>query len=84
VISADEVKIYKSSPRVYGLISQHLGLPKSAIAFVSSNFWDIAGAKSFGFWTCWVNRWSRPQDQLGVAPDATVEGLDRLIPVLQG
>jgi 2-haloacid dehalogenase len=84
VISADEVKIYKSSPRVYGLISQHLGLPKSAIAFVSSNFWDIAGAKSFGFWTCWVNRWSRPQDQLGVTPDAIVEGLDRLVPVLEG
>jgi hypothetical protein len=56
VISADEVKTYKSSPRVYGLVSKHLDVPKSAIAFVSSNFWDIAGAKSYGFWTCWVNR----------------------------
>jgi 2-haloacid dehalogenase len=83
-ISADEVKIYKSSPRVYGLVSQHLGVPDSAIAFVSSNFWDIAGAKSFGFWTCWVNRWSLPEDELGVMPDATVDGLDRLIPVLEG
>jgi 2-haloacid dehalogenase len=25
VISADEVTIYKSSPRVYGLVSQHFG-----------------------------------------------------------
>src|SRR5260370_29043487 len=33
VISADEVKIYKSSPRVYGLISQHLGVADSATAF---------------------------------------------------
>ena len=64
VISADEVKIYKSSPRVYGLVSQHLGVPDSAIAFVSSNFWDIAGAKSFGVWTCWVNRWSLPEDSI--------------------
>jgi 2-haloacid dehalogenase len=64
VISADEVRIYKSSPRVYGLVSQHLGVPDSAIAFVSSNFWDIAGAKSFGFWTCWVNRWSLPEDSI--------------------
>ena len=84
VISADEVKIYKSSPRVYGLISKHLGMSTSAIAFVSSNFWDIAGAKSFGFWTCWVNRWSLPEDDLGITPDATVDDLDRLIPVLEG
>jgi 2-haloacid dehalogenase len=84
VISADEVKIYKSSPRVYALVSQHLGVPDSAIAFVSSNFWDIAGAKGFGFWTCWVNRWSLPEDELGVMPDATVDDLDRLIPVLEG
>jgi 2-haloacid dehalogenase len=84
VISADEVKIYKSSPRVYGLVSQHLGVPDSAIAFVSSNFWDIAGAKNFGFWTCWVNRWNLPEDELGVTPDATVDDLDRLIAVLEG
>jgi 2-haloacid dehalogenase len=61
VISADEVKIYKSSPRVYALASQHLGVPDRSVAFVSSNFWDIAGAKSFGFWTCWVNRCNLPK-----------------------
>jgi len=83
VISADEVKIYKSSPRVYGLISQHLDVPNSAIAFVSSNFWDIAGAKSYGFWTCWVNRCNLAEDELGVKPDVTVQTLDRLSSVLE-
>jgi 2-haloacid dehalogenase len=83
VISADEVKIYKSSPRVYGLISQHLDVPNSAIAFVSSNFWDIAGAKSYGFWTCWVNRRNLAEDELGVKPDVTVQTLDRLSRVLE-
>jgi len=82
VISADEVKTYKSSPRVYGLVSKHLGVSKSAIAFVSSNFWDIAGAKSYGFWTCWLNRCNVPEDELGVKPDCTVETLDRLNSVL--
>src|SRR5246500_312561 len=33
VISADEVKIYKPSPRVYGLISQRLGVPESTVGF---------------------------------------------------
>lgn len=82
VISVDEVKIYKTSPCVYGLAAQHLAVPDNAIAFVSSNFWDIAGAKCFGFWTCWVNRSRLPQDELGVAPDATVDALDGLIAVL--
>jgi 2-haloacid dehalogenase len=82
VISADEVKTYKSSPLVYGLVSKHLDVPKSAIAFVSSNFWDIAGAKSYGFWTCWVNRCNLASDELGVKPDCTVQTLDRLMPFL--
>jgi 2-haloacid dehalogenase len=83
VISADEVKIYKSSPRVYGLVSKHLGVSNSAIAFVSSNFWDIAGAKSYGFFTCWVNRCNLVEDELGVKPDVTVKTLDRLNSVLE-
>jgi 2-haloacid dehalogenase len=65
VISVEEVKIYKSSPRVYALASQHLAVPDNAIAFVSSNFWDIAGAKCFGFWTCWVNRGKLLEDEFG-------------------
>lgn len=82
VISVDEVKIYKSSPRVYALASQRLAVPGNAIVFVSSNFWDIAGAKNFGFWTCWVNRSNLPEDELGVRPDVTVGTLDGLIGVL--
>ncbi len=82
VISADEVKIYKPSPRVYSLVSQRLGVPERAVGFVSSNFWDIAGAKTCGFWTCWVNRCNLPEDKLGVRPDVTVDALDGLIGVL--
>jgi 2-haloacid dehalogenase len=83
VISADEVKVYKTSPRVYGLVSRHLGVPNSAVAFASSNFWDIAGAKSFGFWTCWVNRGKLPEEELSVKPDVTVPALNGLVEVLE-
>jgi 2-haloacid dehalogenase len=82
VISVDEVKIYKPSPRAYELVSRHLGVSDSAVAFASSNFWDIAGAKSFGFWTCWVNRGNVPEDELGVRPDARVDNLDGLVGLL--
>lgn len=83
LISADEVKIYKTSPLVYGLVSQNLGVSGSAVAFASSNFWDVAGAKSFGFWTCWVNRGKLPEEELGVMPDVTVPTLDGLVETLE-
>ena len=82
VISVDEVKIYKPSPRAYALVPEHLRVPNSAVGFVSSNFWDVAGARSFGFWTCWVNRGKLPEDELGVRPDATVDNLDGLVRLL--
>jgi len=79
VLSVDEVKIYKPSPRVYQLACDGMGLAGTAIGFVSSNFWDVVGAKNFGFWTCWVNRSKVPQDELGFRPDAVVPDLTGLV-----
>ncbi len=78
VISVDEVKIFKPSPRVYELASRHLQGPQAAIGFISSNFWDIAGAKSFGLWTCWINRAKAPTEELGLQPDAIIGSLAEL------
>jgi 2-haloacid dehalogenase len=75
VISVDEVKIFKPSPRVYELAARHLKVPQDAIGFISSNFWDIAGAKSFGLWTCWINRAKAPEEELGFKPDAMISSL---------
>ncbi|HYN14167.1 MAG TPA: haloacid dehalogenase type II [Terriglobales bacterium] len=78
VISVDEVKIFKPSPRVYELGPRHLKVAQDAIGFISSNFWDIAGAKSFGLWTCWINRAKAPEDELGFRPDAIIGSLAEL------
>ena len=78
VISVDEVKIYKPSPRVYELAPRRLKVPQDAIGFISSNFWDIAGAKSFGLWTCWINRAKAPEEELGLQPDASIGSLAEL------
>ena len=77
-ISVDEVKIFKPSPRVYELASRHLNVPQNAIGFISSNFWDIAGAKSFGLWTCWINRAKASEEELGFRPDAIIGNLAEL------
>jgi 2-haloacid dehalogenase len=78
VISVDRVKTYKPSPRVYALGPETLGLPAGELLFVSSNGWDVAGAKAFGYQVAWCNRTGAPEEELGVHPDLVLEALDRL------
>ena len=78
VISVDRVRTYKPSPRVYQLGPDLLRLPPEEILFVSSNAWDAAGAKAFGYSVCWCNRSGRAMDQLEFAPDMVVASLDQI------
>jgi 2-haloacid dehalogenase len=78
IISVDQVKSYKPSPRVYQLGPRTLQLPAKDILFVSSNGWDAAGAKAFGYSVCWCNRSGRSMDPLGFAPDMIVSSLDQI------
>lgn len=75
VISVHAAKVYKPDPRAYRLVEDRLGVPRNMIAFVSSNGWDAAGAKAFGFRTFWVNRAGAPVERLGVRPDEVVRDL---------
>jgi 2-haloacid dehalogenase len=79
IISVDEVKIFKPAPAVYELAVKKTGADKSHIGFVSSNFWDDAGAKAFGLRTHWINRAGAPPDELGILPDFTLKSLTDLI-----
>jgi 2-haloacid dehalogenase len=49
VISVDEIGAYKPDPRGYAHVEARLRLPREEILFVSSNGFDIAGAKAYGF-----------------------------------
>jgi 2-haloacid dehalogenase len=79
VLSVDAVKAYKPSPTVYELGPRAFGVPAGDILFVSSNAWDVAGAKAFGYRTCWCNRLAAPMDGLGVSPDLEVRTLDEIL-----
>ena len=78
VLSVHPAKRFKPDPAVYRIAEEQLGVTRSLIGFVSSNGWDAAGAKSFGFKVFWINRGGAPVERLGVRPDATVKGLDEL------
>ena len=75
VLSVDAADIYKPSPRVYQLAVDRLQLPAADIAFISSNGWDAAGAKAFGFTTFWINRSGLPVERHAPEPDYVVGSL---------
>ena len=78
VLSVDAVQVYKPSPAVYALGPKVLGSPADELLFVSSNAWDVAGAKAFGYRVAWCNRVGAPPEELGVVPDHVVSRLDQL------
>jgi 2-haloacid dehalogenase len=56
IISVDLVRVYKPDPRVYGLAASQLGVAAGEILFVSSNNFDIIGAKNAGLRSVWIRR----------------------------
>jgi 2-haloacid dehalogenase len=82
ILSVDRLQTYKPDPGVYQLAVETLGLPKERILFVSSNGWDVAGSKAFGFTVAWVNRQGEPHDELGMRPDYVVGNLLELADVV--
>lgn len=78
ILSVDTVKTYKPSPRVYALGPKAMRLPPGEILFVSANAWDVAGARAYGYQVCWCRRVPAPLEELGPAPDLTVERLDQI------
>jgi 2-haloacid dehalogenase len=75
VLSVDELGVYKPHPSVYELAVKAFGLSAERILFVSSNPWDAAGARTFGFPVAWVNRMGLPFERLGTTPDLVVTDL---------
>ena len=55
-ISVDANKVFKPSPDAYTLIESTLNVPPAEVLFISSNPWDVCGAKSFGLNVAWIER----------------------------
>jgi 2-haloacid dehalogenase len=82
VISTDEVKTFKPDPAVYAHAVKRLGQP-TATWLVSSNAFDIVGAKAAGLRTAWVKRDPNAVfDPWGIDPDLTLSSLDQLVALL--
>lgn len=56
VISVDRARAFKPDPACYALVEPALGVAPAEVLFVSSNGFDVAGAKRFGFNVAWIAR----------------------------
>lgn len=85
IISVDEIKIFKPSPRVYQLISSHLDVAAGETGFVSSNSWDVNGAGSVGLTAFWIQRAAaEPPEELGYPAARVVHAITDLAAVVRG
>jgi 2-haloacid dehalogenase len=55
-ISVDGAEKFKPHPDCYALVEKALGFKNDEVMFVSSNSFDVAGAKHFGFKVVWIRR----------------------------
>jgi 2-haloacid dehalogenase len=85
ILSVEEVKIFKPSPRVYQLAPERLRVPPGDLGFVSSNCWDVAGAASTGLQTFWIQRRAaEPPEELGFTADHIVSTITDLAALVRG
>jgi len=59
-ISVDGARKFKPHPDCYALVEKTLGVKNDEVMFVSSNSFDVVGAKHFGFAVVWIRRGSGP------------------------
>jgi 2-haloacid dehalogenase len=55
-ISVDGARRFKPHPDCYALVENVLGVSNDEVLFVSSNSFDVVGAKHFGFNVAWIRR----------------------------
>lgn len=78
VLSVDEIECFKPSLDVYDVAIDALQLQPEEIGFVSSNRWDVAGARNAGFMPIWVNRSCNPDEYESFKPMTVVKSLNEI------
>ncbi len=78
LFSVEPLGIYKPDAKVYRLVTDHYDVAPEEISFQSSNAWDIAGGRAFGYRAVWINRTEQPDEYglRGEVPElSSLEGL---------
>ncbi len=85
IVSVEEVKVFKASPRVYNLAAERMKVTNAELGFVSANNWDAVAAVAAGLRTFWIQRTAAevPEELGGFQPDIIIKALTDLAPLLR-
>ena len=79
LVSVDDVKSFKPDPAVYTWARRATGAWDGQLCLVSSNAWDVIGARAAGLSAIWVKRdAARVFEDWGSEPSAVVTSLSEL------
>lgn len=83
VLSVEKIMLFKPRKEVYQMACDAFQALPGEILFVSSNTWDVAGAKSFGLNVAWLNRFGGVMEELGFEPDYVLDEMQQLSIVMR-
>jgi 2-haloacid dehalogenase len=85
IVSVHELQTFKPDPIVYEHFVKHVRMPSHAVWLISSNPFDVIGAKACGLRAAWVQRdLAQVFDPWEFAPDMVVDSLEELAARLDG
>ncbi|TGN38931.1 haloacid dehalogenase type II [Marinobacter confluentis] len=83
LVSVDDIRSFKPDPAVYAYARRATGAMDQPLCLVSSNAWDVIGARSAGLMAIWVRRDPHKVfEDWGIEPNATINRLSELPAVL--
>lgn len=79
IVSVDSIGTFKPNPAVYRDLAEQLESPRDETWLVSSNYWDVIGARQAGLRAAWLRRDPNAiPDPWGIGPDVIVSSIEEL------
>jgi len=82
VVTIEDVRLFKTDPKAYGLLLAAFPVKKEEILFVSCNAGVALAAKWYGFDVFWVNRFGHPFEEIGEKPSYEGDSLTQVLAVI--
>jgi 2-haloacid dehalogenase len=80
IVSVDRLRTFKPDPAVYNNLVRRVRRPKKSVWLISSNPFDVIGAKACGLRAAWVRRDPKAAfDPWEFKPDIVIQSLEQLI-----
>lgn len=80
-LSVAPARTYKPAPAAYAIGVDAFGGDAHSMIFVSSNWWDVVGARQFGYQVIWIDRGQNAWPRSVMRPDFIAASLTDIIQI---